>query len=364
MISHPSRSLTLSPQLRRWQPFCIGFILVSLLCPLPVAAQQIRQATIREVLDGKQVFIQDKQAQKNDVGQEGQIVRTILARVGLLFNVNAGMRLGQKSSLTVGSKCVQLMQGEVLIAGTVGRNGCVGTIEVSPKGTVYIMKLDSQNRAQVVVLEGQVEISSTKAPETKVTVAAGQGVTTTADGNLTSTADGNVAVNSFSDAQLQTLATPFVEGFQESLPDLDRVAFLQPDITTAFLQEALGGAGGFESWDGQKSGSLSRVPDSLSFDSTLSGVFIRDSDDAGRFISTSPAATIPISINTDALTLSIGGIEGISSSAGLSGNNATGTVFLRNGEVLRLEVFGVNKKEPPIGSVLPATLGSGTARDR
>ncbi len=352
-------------RLHRWQQLCLGFVLGGLLCPAPGAAQTVtvkeqQQAKISELLGKKNVLIQGRPARKNDITSIGQLVETDASSLaGLLFGVSAGVRLGEDSSLTIG-RCVQLIKGQAIVAEKKDYRlkGCVGRIEVNPRGTVYIMKLDGQNNAQVVVLEGTVDISSPQAPDLKVTVSAGQGVTATPDGTVS-------PVTSYSTSQLQSIAAPLVEGFQVPLPNLDQVAFLRPDFAATFLRDALlGREGDFEYWDGQKSGSLSREPYTLSIDSVVSGVFIRDTDNTGRFISSSPVAIIPIAINFDAQTISIGGIEGIASSAGLNGNNAAGTVFLRNGEVIRLEVFGVNKKEPAIGAELLGTLSTGTARDR
>jgi hypothetical protein len=350
-----------------WWGGLLVLILVKgcILAPLTATAQQIRQATIREILDGKQVFIQDRQAQENDVSTEGQVVRTIAARAGLLFDVDAGIRLGQNSSLTVGSECIQLIQGQVMVAGTVGRNGCVGTLEVRSLSTVYIMQLDAQNQALVVVLEGSVEVFSTQNPDVKVTVGAGQGVTTAADGTLATTVTGDVAVNQLSQSQLETIAAPLVEGFQVPLPNLERVAFLQQrnrGFRPTFLQDALlGREGSFEYFDGQRGQSSA----SIRILQSTTGTFIRDGETSGVFIpDDSPAAVVPISVDFDANTISIGGTEGIANSVGLSGNGASGTVVLKNGQVIRVEVFDVGKKEPGIGVPFRGRLINGTIRDR
>jgi len=341
------------------QPKLLGFALLGAIAlfPLVALAQAVREAKIVEILDGKQqVFIQDRVARENDVSTEGQVVRTAIARAGLLFSADAGIRLGRNSSLTVGSECVQLIQGEVMIAGTIGRNGCVGKLEVRTLGTVYIMRRDATSqKEQVVVLEGKVELFNTDSPGVKVAVGAGQSVETTAGA-------GTLAPTQLSQSQLQAIAAPMIDGFQVPLPALDRVAFLQrdPGFASTFLQDALVGREGNFNFDGQRG----RESFNLQPIQIISGTFFRIDNNTGTFFPDGGLPAIPLAVDFNARTLSIGGVTGVANSAGLSGNNATGTVVLQNGQVVRLEVFGVNLREPPIDIPFRGTLTNGTVRDR
>ncbi len=325
--------------------------------------EAIRRATIREILDSDQVFIESKPVKVNAQAQEPQTVSTSKARAGLLFNVDAGIRLNKDSSLQVGSKCIQLIQGEVLIAGNMGRNGCVGSLEVLPQGTVYIMRLQ-QKQAQVVVLQGRVEITSSESPGVKVSVGPGQGLTTTASGALPTTSSGQGAVETLSTNQLQTIAAPMITGFQVPLPDLNKVAVLKPQtegFAPTFLREALVGREGTLEFDGQKGQASLTIQNP----NTIPGVFTRTGTNTGFFTASPPASfSVPLTINFNTGTLTIGGTSGIANSFGLSGNNASGTVVLQNGQVIQLQVFGVNQREPPIPSTLPGTLTTGQIRDR
>jgi len=357
-ILHPL-SFPLPPPMPKLQPKLLSFALLSTiaLSPLVALAQSVREAKIVEILDGKQqVFIQDRVARENDVSTEGQVVRTAIARAGLLFAADAGIRLGRNSSLTVGSECVQLIQGEVMIAGTIGRNGCVGKLEVKTLGTVYIMRRDAASqKEQVIVLEGKVEIFNTDTPGVKVAVGAGQSVEATAGA-------GTLAPTQLSQAQQQAIAAPMVDGFQVPLPALARVAFLQrdPGFATTFLQDALVGREGNFSFDSQRGIPSLNIQPILS----ISGIFFRIDNNTGTFFPDSGAPAIPLAVDFNARTLSIGGVTGIANSAGLSGNNATGTVVLQNGQVVRLEVFNVNLREPPIDIPFRSTLTNGLIRDR
>lgn len=128
----------------------------------PAQAQQITQATVVEILDSDQVYIQNRKAQVNSTAQRGQQVRTGQARVGLQLNNNAGVRLGQNSSLIVGDRCVQLNRGRVLIGGPA--RGCINSVVAVTRGTLYLMEQNENNLGRVTVLEGAVSISNADNP--------------------------------------------------------------------------------------------------------------------------------------------------------------------------------------------------------
>ncbi|MEB3295892.1 MAG: hypothetical protein VKJ24_22290 [Synechococcales bacterium] len=353
------------PSIARFSNLIVSASLLQVLCwvPMPAIAQTPLQARVQEILDGNEVFIRNRLAKKNDVGREGEVVRTGVARTSLFFTAKAGVRMAQRSSLSIGSDCVRLVGGKAIVAGTLGRNGCVGKLVVVNKKTVYLMQFDQKNNPQIIVLEGEVEVLSTDAPDSRVTLTAGQGVTATEAGTLPTTPTGTIVVTQFSTSQMQNQALPIVQGFQVPLPDLEKVAFLQPNRTgfaTTFLRDALlGREGFFEEWDSQKGESVASFTPGTSSDF---GVFIRDTNTTGRFIGS--LGVVPIAVNFDDQTISIGGTTGIANSVGLSGNNARGTVTLSDGTAIRLEVFGVNKQEPPIGQPFSGTLSVGTPRDR
>ncbi len=93
------------------------------------------------------------------------------------------------------------------------------------------------------------------------------------------------------------------------------------------------------------------------------GVFVRTGDDTATFTDGSRKET-KIIVDFDDRTITIDGESGISNDAGFSGNNALGTVNLDNGEVRRIEVFGVNGEKPDIGKQFQGTLTDGLAPDR
>ncbi|MEX0267625.1 hypothetical protein AB3R30_00650 [Leptolyngbyaceae cyanobacterium UHCC 1019] len=353
----------------------IGLSLISLaaIAASPVYAQQIKQATLVEILDGDQVFIQDRKASVNQVANLGEQVRTQQARAGLRFNVGAGIRLGRNSSVVVGGGCIRLNRGQVLVAGsTAGNRGCLRSVVAATRGTVYIMELEDSGQGRITVLEGAIEVSNPERPDTqRVVLTAGQAVDTAINGDVG-------AAFQVPQDQLNKLAAPLLEGFQQTLPDLQKIAIARRErgFTDTFLQEAIGGGDSFnrdfEPQKGRESIDFAGDP--------VFGTFVRNTlnQNTGTFTPTGTTLQIPISVNFGNRTLAIGEFSGVVSSLGLSGNNATGTVILntvqtltipgtsvsQTGQAVRIEVFNVGFEEPKPGQIYPGSLSIGRIRDR
>lgn len=124
------------------------------------AQTSVTRGTITEVLDGNQVFIQNRQARVNDVANRGQQVRTGRARAQVNFNTGAVARLSNNSVLTVG-QCAQLQRGVLLVNGAV--NGCTSSVTAGVRGTTYILEVDDDGREEIKVLEGEVVVTKNDA---------------------------------------------------------------------------------------------------------------------------------------------------------------------------------------------------------
>lgn len=124
------------------------------------AQTSVTHGTITEVLDGNQVFIQNRQARVNDVANRGQQVRTGRARAQVNFNTGAVARLSNNSVLTVG-QCAQLQRGVLLVNGAV--NGCTSSVTAGVRGTTYILEVDDDGREEIKVLEGEVVVTKNDA---------------------------------------------------------------------------------------------------------------------------------------------------------------------------------------------------------
>lgn len=142
--------------------FLTGLCFASLVAPQisPVSAQAT-QATVQEILDGNQVFIQNKQAALRDVARKQQLVRTGNSRTALLFNTGAVARLSKNAVLKIGD-CARLSRGTVLINGAV--NACSASITTGVRGTTYILEIDEAGNQEVKVLEGTVVVKRNAVP--------------------------------------------------------------------------------------------------------------------------------------------------------------------------------------------------------
>lgn len=136
---------------------CFGLVLVS--HSQPIAAQAgANLAIISEILDGNQVFIQNRQAKVNDQASRGQKVLTRDARAAILFNNGAIGRLGKNSVLTVGDRCAQIRRGQILVSGPA--SSCSSSVVAGVRGTTYLLEVDDHDQTIVKVLEGEVTVTS------------------------------------------------------------------------------------------------------------------------------------------------------------------------------------------------------------
>ncbi|OKH51151.1 hypothetical protein NIES30_03565 [Phormidium tenue NIES-30] len=124
--------------------------------------QSSATATVTEILDSNQVYIQNRAAQVNSVAQQRQQVRTRDARASLRFNTGAVARLAHNSSLVVG-QCAQLNRGTLLVNGNL--NGCSTTVVAGVRGTIYTIEVTDTGETIVQVFEGEVVVGRNANPE-------------------------------------------------------------------------------------------------------------------------------------------------------------------------------------------------------
>ena len=126
-------------------------------------AQTNSAATVTEILDSNQVYIQNRTAQVNSVAQQRQQVRTRAARTSLRFNSGAVARLAHNSSLVVG-QCAQLNRGTLLVNGTL--NGCSTSTVAGVRGTIYTIEVTEAGETIIQVFEGEVVVERNLDPVT------------------------------------------------------------------------------------------------------------------------------------------------------------------------------------------------------
>ncbi len=149
-------------QQKRVALFFVGLCIFALAAPqLAPASAQSTQAIVQEILDGNQVFIQNQQANLNDVARQPQQVRTGNSRTALLFNTGAVARLSANSVLKIG-QCAFLKRGTVLVNGAI--NACSSSITTGVRGTTYLLEIDESGNQQVKVLEGEVVVKRNATP--------------------------------------------------------------------------------------------------------------------------------------------------------------------------------------------------------
>ncbi len=191
----------------------------------PVQADDITQATVTEILDGNEVFIDNNMVPVNEVAKSGQQVRTGNSRAGLEFNNGAAGRLGPNTSLVIG-ECITIDRGSILASGPT--NACTGSVRAATQGTTFVMELDKNKTYGCKVLEGSVEItnipkdnkvksdSSSESP-TKLILEQGKKVSISEDGQIGKP-------QSITLEEIKTiLEGSFFSGYSRKLPGADKL---------------------------------------------------------------------------------------------------------------------------------------------
>ncbi|WP_259728552.1 MULTISPECIES: FecR family protein [Synechococcales] len=146
--------------LARRNPERIGLLLIlvaSLHLVAPVsAATPAETATVKEILDGNELFIDARQARLNQQAVSPQEISTENSRGQLSFASGAAGRLNRYSQLRLGSGCFLLRKGEVLVSGR--QSGCTRSSRLSVRGTNYVLRVDDEGGSELTVLEGSVEV--------------------------------------------------------------------------------------------------------------------------------------------------------------------------------------------------------------
>lgn len=391
----------------------IGLSFAIALPSFPVRAQQVTSATIVEILDSDRVFIQGQKARLNSVARGGQQVRTERARAGLKFNNNASIRIGRNSSFIVGSRCVEVRQGRVVISGAA--RGCVGSVVAATRGTTYAIEVNAKREGTISVLEGEVEVSDLENDRvTPIRLKAKQRVFISISGEIG-------AIEQFDQAEFENLLQgQLFNGFNVALPTASNlinaraIAPTNPQSNTGFSESFLATAmrGASDPMLVSSSSSIVSVSSTryssatsiatevldptassttinanvtlTTYDLTNASGFQEDTgiftDENGTTLSVKvergdfPAIVtlVPSSYTIDGNVIStdtsgnvlINGVVAESTSVGLSGNNAVVTVVGQNGETLRLQVFDVNEQEPISGQTFSGQIIFGPFPDR
>lgn len=338
------------------------------------------QTSQRRVTRGQSIF------------EQGRLQSFADSRAELQFNEGslAWTKKGTTFSFTPGKRRVELINGKVLVLVKPGGGGViVGTssVTVEAKGTALVVEHNEATGESVVTVltnnpKGPVTVASNRDGKT-VELRAGQAVSAV-----------NGVVGSVQNFDLQTyyatneLAAGLGPGqeaivAQKPLEVQQTINAVRIETLAAVKEQGRGFRRTFlsDALTGGESDLYSRRGQSLNIqiDTIADGIFTRTGDNVGIFTPTTggtipayiqrnPDGSIPITLDFDQQTIAIGGVTGTASYLGLSGNNASGTIVLNNGQIVRVEAFGVDGNEPNIapnpGSSFRGRLITGIAPDR
>jgi hypothetical protein len=141
------------PRLRALGSALIAGALAALSLPAAPTARAavIQSAQVRRVIDGREVFIDGRTARPGNVARSGQQLRTGRSRAELLFDGRTVGFMGRSSVLNVGSQCLRLDRGAVLMSGP--QKTCLGTKVLGVRGTTTIVQREDEAYS-VITLEG------------------------------------------------------------------------------------------------------------------------------------------------------------------------------------------------------------------
>ncbi len=171
-------------------------------------------ATVQEILDGRELYINQKPAAPKDRASAPQTVSTGKSRGQLAFSSGAAGRINRFSLLRLGSSCFLVEKGQILVSGK--QNGCTRSARLSVRGTNYLIDVQEDGSAELSVLEGTVDVEPLQDGEPTgkpaTAVEAGQKVKLSAQGVILS------LLRLSSGDYDAILSGPLFSGFRSALP--------------------------------------------------------------------------------------------------------------------------------------------------
>ena len=121
-------------------------------------AAPYREARVIKMIEGRQLFINNKPAAENQVAPTGSVIMTKQSRARLKFDHRAIGLLGRNSLIKLGAACFQLDQGKIVINGR--QKTCFGSRILGIDGTTYLLSREADQSYTVDLLAGEAVISS------------------------------------------------------------------------------------------------------------------------------------------------------------------------------------------------------------
>jgi len=189
-----------------------GLVVVTLV--LAPAAKAAETAVVQEILDGKELYIDQKQARVNEKAEAPQQINTQNSRGQIRFEAGAVGRLNRFSMLRLGQGCFLVDRGQVLVSGK--QSGCTRSARLSVRGTNYLLEVKDNGDSELSVLEGSVEVEPLRDGQPTgsppATVNAGQRLRLSPEGVVLTL----LALSSGDYSSI--LSGPLFEGFRLPLP--------------------------------------------------------------------------------------------------------------------------------------------------
>ncbi|MEI6331380.1 MAG: hypothetical protein WCP16_19215 [Pseudanabaena sp. ELA645] len=174
-------------------------------------------AKVSEILDGDQVFIQERKAAINDVAKSQERLRTGESSAEIEFSNNAIARMSKNSLLTLGDNCgAQLQKGSLLINGAV--SACTSSISAAVRGTTYLLEIDEDGNDLIQVLEGEVAVTRNDESTPQIQVVK------SGERFRNFRKEKKAVLQKISSSEYETLLiSPLVKGYKRDLPSLGKV---------------------------------------------------------------------------------------------------------------------------------------------
>ena len=153
---------------RAGAPLLVG--LLALLIQPSGQAAAFNQATVRRLVEGREVYIDRQAARVNQTAGRGQQLSTGKSRAELLFDRRAIGYLGKNSLITLGQECFRLQAGTVLVNGP--QSSCLGSRVLGVRGTTYVLSTLADGTYELAVLHGEASVGAATdlAPEQEVDI--------------------------------------------------------------------------------------------------------------------------------------------------------------------------------------------------
>ena len=132
-----------------------------------VNASVFETAKIQRIIEGREVYIDRKEAKTNQTAIKGQQISTGSSRSELLFDRKAIGFLGRNSLITLGQSCFRLKEGSVLINGN--QQSCLGSKVLGVRGTTYVLSRNANGNYDLAVLHGQASVEASSSSQTTIT---------------------------------------------------------------------------------------------------------------------------------------------------------------------------------------------------